>query len=45
MILIEKACKQCGNLRKFAYGSPRDVESICGNCWKWKAIDLNNWAL
>ena len=33
---VIKKCKKCGNMRKFLVGTPRDKESICGNCWDWE---------
>jgi len=36
LTIIEKKCKICGNMRKFCTGTPRDKESICGNCWDWE---------
>lgn len=35
MELISKKCKICGNKRRFLKGTPRDTQSICGNCWDW----------
>tara|TARA_R100001530_G_scaffold41579_1_gene31792 strand:- start:4682 stop:4840 length:159 start_codon:yes stop_codon:yes gene_type:complete len=35
MIIVEKTCKCCKNPRKFVKDSPRDTNSICGNCWDW----------
>ncbi len=45
--LIEKECKKCGNTRRFVINTPRDKQSICGNCWDWfkkppRAIDIIN---
>tara|TARA_Y100000310_G_scaffold74542_1_gene70762 strand:- start:632 stop:793 length:162 start_codon:yes stop_codon:yes gene_type:complete len=37
MILIEKVCGQCKNIRKFVKYSPRDRENTCGECWDWEA--------
>lgn len=33
--IYEKRCQMCLNIRKFQAGTPRDRESICGNCWDW----------
>ena len=33
--ITTKTCKKCGQVRKFLKDSPRDKESICGNCWDW----------
>lgn len=45
--IIEKNCSDCGNHRKFVVNTPRDKQSICGNCWDWfarppKAADIIN---
>ena len=34
--IIIKKCKICGNMRKFVKDTPRDKQSICGNCWDWE---------
>lgn len=34
--LIKKKCFHCGLQRKFVKGTPRDAQSICGNCWDWE---------
>ena len=36
LALVTKECKKCHKLRKFLSGTPRDKESICGNCWDWE---------
>ena len=33
---VTKKCKKCGLMRKFLKGTPRDKESICGECWDWE---------
>ncbi len=35
MIIIEKVCFVCGNMRKFLKNTPRDIHTICGECWNW----------
>jgi len=35
MIFIQKVCSKCGKLKKFVKDTPRDKESICGDCWDW----------
>lgn len=36
MEFIEKECVICHKMRTFAKGTPRDLKSICGNCWDWE---------
>lgn len=45
--IVEKTCSDCSNHRKFVVNTPRDKQSICGNCWDWfarppKAADIAN---
>ena len=35
--LVTKKCVKCDLIRRFVWGSPRDKEGICGNCWDWVA--------
>jgi len=41
MNLIKKRCTKCLEIRTFQEGTPRDIFSICGNCWNWEREDLN----
>ena len=36
VVLIEKVCSKCKNVRKFVVGTDRDKKNICGNCWDWE---------
>jgi len=41
MALVVKECVKCNQKRKFALGTERDKQSICGECWDWgKAQNL-----
>jgi RNase P subunit RPR2 len=39
LVFVDKICRKCGKERRFAEGSLRDKESICGNCWDWSVPD------
>lgn len=34
-MFIKKECIRCGRIMKFLTGTPREKESICGECWNW----------
>lgn len=33
---VEKECVKCHKKRRFMKGTPREEQSICGNCWEWE---------
>jgi hypothetical protein len=36
MMLVVKECKKCKKNKQFVVGTPREEQSICGDCWNWE---------
>lgn len=34
--IVTDVCTVCKHVRKFAKGSEREKQKICGNCWNWE---------
>lgn len=39
MEIVKRRCRICGHMRKFVFGSERDLKKVCGDCWNWEAED------